>query len=115
MTTTALTIADIADKAADVIEVNGYCKWSLYNFNQFREGIDPKRCQVDVIGAINIAIHGTPLYNRTGQGWAVEQAVEAHISAPSIASWCSRRGNGKTEAIRLLRDTAANLRVGATA
>lgn len=64
-----------------------------------------------MIGAINYAIHGTPRY--TGGNplvHAAEQALNARITAPSVAAWCDYKGNGKAKAIDLLRVTADSLR-----
>lgn len=114
MTTTApadTTIADVLDKAAEHIETVGYCKKYLYNVRQAANGLPLNQCQVDVIGAINVAVHGTPRHvGGDPLTQLTEQALEARIAAPSVAAWCDYPGNGKDTAINLLRDTAAELR-----
>lgn len=112
--TTAVTdeeIAVVCDKAADHIDAVGYCKKYLYSVRQAENGLPLSKCEVDVIGAINTAVHGTPRYvGGNPLTHATEKAIEARIDAPSLAAWCDYRGNGKAKAIALLRDTAASLR-----
>ncbi|KOU59906.1 hypothetical protein ADK57_32060 [Streptomyces sp. MMG1533] len=107
---TDVEIADVCDKAADHIETVGYCKKYLYSVRQAENGLPLDKCEVDVIGAINVAVHGTPRHvGGNPLTHATEKALEARIDAPSIAAWCDHRGNGKAKAIALLRDTAASL------
>jgi hypothetical protein len=114
MTTLAPTdtaIADILDKArAHIIRV-GFCKKYLYSATQANNGLPLAKCAVDLVGAINVAVHGTPRHvGGDPLTWAAEQAVAARIDAPSISTWCDYKGNGKEQAITLLRDTADRLR-----
>jgi hypothetical protein len=112
---TTAEIADVLDKARAHIVAYGFCKKYLYNTNQARNGTPLERCEVDLVGAINYAVHGTPRHvGGDPLTWAAEQALTARIDAPSITTWCDYKGNGKDQAIRLLRDTAAQLRRGAT-
>ncbi|MCX5253550.1 hypothetical protein OOK27_05105 [Streptomyces canus] len=104
-------IAEVCDKAAGHIDAVGYCKKYLYSVRQAENGLPLNQCEVDVIGAINVAVHGTPRYvGGNPLTHATEKAIEARIDAPSIAAWCDYRGNGKAKAIALLRDTADSLR-----
>lgn len=108
---TTIEIADLLDKAADVIDKNGHCKRDLYDHKQAANGTTPAACRVDLIGAINIAAHGTPIY--TGKSlltWRAEDALLARIGEPAIVTWNDARGHGKREVAKLLRDTAAGLR-----
>jgi hypothetical protein len=108
--------ADLIGKAADVIDVNGHCKRDLYDHKQAAGGTKPAGCRVDIIGALNIAAHGTPVYTgRDLRVWAAEQAILARIPEAAIVSWNDARGHGKREAAKLLRDTAASLRAGVAA
>lgn len=103
-------IADLLDKAAAVIDLNGHCKRDLYDHKQ-AAGTKPENCRVDIIGALNIAAHGKPIY--TGRSllvWAAENAILARIDEAAIVTWNDARGRGKREAAKLLRDTAAGLR-----
>ncbi len=108
---TTTEVADLLDKAADVIDRNGHCKRDLYDHKQAAAGTKPSGCRVDLIGAINIAAHGTPVY--TGKSlltWRAEDALLARIGEAAIVTWNDARGHGKREAARLLRDTAASMR-----
>jgi hypothetical protein len=109
-TTTTTEIADVLDKARAHIVRVGFCKKYLYSTPQARNGLPLDRCEVDLIGAINVAVHGTPLHLVTPLTTAVEKAIEARITAPSLAAWCDYKGNGKQQALDLLRDTADRLR-----
>jgi len=112
--TTAVEIADVLDKARAHIVRVGFCKKYLYNTSQARNGTPLDRCEVDLVGAINVAVHGTPRHvGGDPLTWGAEQALTARIDAPSITTWCDYKGNGKDQAIRLLRDTADRLRRGA--
>jgi hypothetical protein len=104
-------IADVLDKArAHIVEV-GFCKKYLYSASQANNGLPLERCAVDLVGAINVAVHGTPRHvGGDPLTWAAEKAVEDRIDAPSISTWCDYKGNGKDKAIALLRDTADRLR-----
>jgi hypothetical protein len=107
-------IADLCDKAATVIDRNGHCKRDLYDHRQAAGGTKPQDCRVDLIGALNVAAHGAPIY--TGKSlltWAAENAILARIPDAAIVTWNDARGRGKREAAKLLRDTAASLRTGA--
>ncbi|MDQ0758764.1 DUF6197 family protein [Streptomyces canus] len=104
-------IAELLDKAADVIDTNGHCKRYLYDTKQAAGGTKLAGCRVDIIGALNIAAHGTPVYTgRDLRVWAAEQAILARIPEAAIVTWNDARGHGNREAAKLLRDTAASLR-----
>lgn len=108
---TTAEIADLCDKAADIIDANGHCKRDLYDHKQAANGTKPANCRVDIIGALNIAAHGVPVY--TGKSllaWRAEDAILARIGDAAIVTWNDAKGHGKREAAKLLRDTAASLR-----
>jgi hypothetical protein len=108
---TTVEIADLCDKAADVIDANGHCKRDLYDHKQAANGTKPANCRVDVIGALNIAAHGVPVYSgKSLLTWRAEEAILARIPHAAIVTWNDARGHGKREAAKLLRDTAAGLR-----
>ncbi|MEV4784079.1 hypothetical protein AB0K53_01245 [Streptomyces tuirus] len=113
-TLTAPADADVAavlDRAADHINKVGYCRKYLYSVRQAENGMPLDTCEVDVIGAINVAVHGTPRHvGGDPLTWAAEKAIAARIEAPSVAAWCDYPGNGKQAALTLLRDTADDLR-----
>ncbi|WP_329376163.1 DUF6197 family protein [Streptomyces sp. NBC_01483] len=108
---TTLEIADVLGKARAHIVMVGFCKKYLYATQQARAGLRIDRCAVDLDGAINVAVHGTPLHlGRDPLTRAAVEAVVARIAAPSLATWCDYKGNGKAQAITLLRDTEDRLR-----
>lgn len=110
-TPTDAEIADACDRARAHIVRFGFYKHYLFNTRQFRDGTPPDRCAVDLDGAINVAMHGTPLHlGRDPFTRAVVVAVLARTNAPSLATWCDYKGNGTAKAIALLRDTAGRLR-----
>lgn len=110
---TAAEKADVCDKAADVIEANGFYRHYLYNATQARGGTALEFCAVDLYGAINIAAGGTPRYTgRDTLAWETEKAVLARSGEFSLVNWCTRPGNDQVAAARLLRDTADQLRDG---
>lgn len=103
--------AEVCDKAADVIEANGFYRHYLYNTKQAAGGTALEFCAVDVYGALNIAATGTPRYaGRSTLAWETEKAVLARTEEFSLATWCTRPGNDKVAAMRLLRETAEALR-----
>ena len=107
----ATDIAAVLDLAADHITTVGYCKKYLYSVSQAATGLPLDKCAVDLIGAINFAVHGTPRHvGGDPLTFAAEQALTARADAPSLAAWCDYPGNGKTLALALLRDTADHLR-----
>lgn len=109
-------IAELCDQAANVIDANGHCKRDLYDHKQAAGGTRLADCRVDIIGALNIAAHDTPVYTgRDLRVWAAEQAILARIPEAAIVTWNDARGHGKREAMKLLRDTAAGLRAGVAA
>jgi hypothetical protein len=112
VTTPAATdIAAVLDLAHDHISTVGYCKKYLYNVTQASTGLPLDKCSVDLIGAINVAVHGTPRHvGGDPLTWAAEQALTARIDAPSLVTWCDYPGSGKTTALALLKDTADALR-----
>jgi hypothetical protein len=113
-TPTDSAVAAVLAQAADHIDAVGYCKRYLYNVRQAEAGLPLDKCEVDVIGAINVAVHGTPRHvGGDPLTWAAEQALTAHTDAPSMAAWCDYPGNGEQTAVTLLRDTAARLREAA--
>lgn len=107
-------IAAVLDLAGDHIAKVGYCKKYLYSVSQAETGLPLEKCAVDLLGAINVAVHGTPRHaGGDPLTWAAEQALADRIDAPSVAAWCDYPGNGKEAALTLLADTADSLREAA--
>lgn len=110
-----VTLADIVDKACDAINANGYCKTYLYDTNQAAGGTALKDCRIDLFGAINIAVHGTPRWVGGNNLVALaEKAVTADCGTVSLAAWMTQKGRNKREALALLKRTSARLRAEAT-
>lgn len=115
MTTTAPTRTDLAeliDQAAAVIAANGLAKRYLYDTRQAANGTPVEHCRVDIIGALNVAAHGTPRYASSPLVHAAERALEKHIEHASIVSWNDEKGRHADDAIVLLKTVAAQLRAG---
>lgn len=108
---TTTEVADLLGKAADVIDTNGHCRRDLYDHRQAAAGTQPANCRVDIIGALNIAAHGVPVYDgRSVLVWRAEEAILARIPDPAIVTWNDAKGRNKTQVAKLLRDTAASVR-----
>ncbi|MFB6776505.1 hypothetical protein ACFCX0_03530 [Streptomyces sp. NPDC056352] len=107
---TARERADILDKAAKVIEANGFFKHYLWDTKQGAAGTALQNCRVDITGAIAIALFDSPCYAGSPRVRAVEQALVDRINAPSLAAWCGYPGNRQRQALQLIRDTADALR-----
>lgn len=114
-TPTAVEIADLCDKAADVITANGHQKRHLYDDTQAAGGTPLSQCRVDVFGALNIADHGWPLYCGRPLVAAAEKAVQAHLGALSLPIWNDSPKRTTDNVIHALRDTATSLREAVTA
>lgn len=98
--------ADVLDKAAKVIEANGFHKPFLWDTKQAAAGTPLENCRVDIIGAIAIVLCGNPRYSISPRVRSAEQALTGRCNAPSVAAWCTYPGNGKAAAVALLRSTA---------
>ncbi|MFI8360753.1 hypothetical protein ACIGD1_11395 [Streptomyces sp. NPDC085612] len=95
--------------AADVIETAGFHRRYFWDTAQAQSGVPPHLCRVDVSGALAIALHGHPAMVHTPDVRAVEHLLVARLNAPSLAAWYARRPT-REQALRLLRDTAHDLR-----
>lgn len=116
------SLADVLDKAADVIDANGHHKRWLYDQHQASGGTPKKSCRVCVYGALNVAISGEPIYSGVPEESAlVEAAGEAlrrHLGLRPIdlvaEEWNDTPGRTAEDVTTALRGTAAELRAGAT-
>ncbi|MER6350573.1 hypothetical protein ABT186_01650 [Streptomyces sp. NPDC001634] len=116
ITTTAITaveLAELIDKAAAVIARNGLAKRYLYDTRQADTGLPLDQCRVDIIGALNVAAHGTPRYATSRIVYAAERALEQRIEHASIVTWVDQTGRDADDAIVLLKTVAAELRTEA--
>ena len=103
-------LADLCDKAAEIINTNGHHKRYLYNTKQAETGLPLDRCRVDITGALNIAAHGTPRYAGSPLVFAVETVLAKRVGLASIVVWNDQQGRTKGDAVTLLRETAEALR-----
>ena len=107
---TAVELAELCDKAAAVIARNGLAKRYLYDTRQADTGLPLDQCRVDIIGALNIAAHGSPRYGQSPLVYAAERALEKRIDRASVVVWVDEQGRDRDDAIVLLKTTAAELR-----
>ncbi|MFI8872397.1 DUF6197 family protein [Streptomyces sp. NPDC055243] len=124
---TATDIADVLDKAVQVIDRVGWHRGYLYDEEQYEEGTAFGECRVDTLGAINTAVTGSPLLgvskhrleDRIELADATALAVARHLKIPAIprqiAWWNDELDRKQDDVIQAFRDTAAELRAGATA
>lgn len=103
---TAREHADVLYKAAKVLDANGFFRHYLWDTKQEAAGTPLQDCRVDILGAIAIALYESPCYAGSPRVRAVEQELVDRINAPSLAAWSTYPGNGQTQALQLIRDTA---------
>lgn len=108
-------LADLCDKAADVISTNGHHRRYLYDTKQAQSGLALDQCRVDILGALNIAAHGTPRYAGSPLVFAAETVLSQRIDRASLVVWNDEKGRSEDDAVTLLKQTAAELRAEAAA
>jgi hypothetical protein len=109
--TTPAEIADILDKAADHIETVGWFQGGLYDM--YRDPAKPPtECRVCAMGAINVALHGSPLFPPYGDdAHDIAEYVERRLGADAeMATWNDMPGRTQDEVTAVFRETAAELR-----
>lgn len=111
---TALETADLCDHAAQVLVMNGLNKRHLYDTRQADGGTELIACRVDVIGALNIAAHGTPRYASSRIVQAAERALLDHLKVVALVPWNDAPECTADDVVQALHDTATNLRAGET-
>jgi hypothetical protein len=99
-------IANVIEKAAEIVEKNGLHKGYLYDEAKADEGVKPAECPVDVVGAINIAVFGKPSWpSEEHPGSLLAQAaalaLEETVGKP-VPAW-------NDEADRVVDDVVTNL------
>ncbi|WP_432139737.1 DUF6197 family protein [Streptomyces sp. bgisy154] len=107
---TRTDLIDVLEAAAAIIGTNGLNKRYLYNTKQAAAGIPLAECRVDIIGALNMAAHGTPRYAATPIVTAAEQALLQRIDTASLVAWNDQPGRNEDDAVTLLAAVAAELR-----
>lgn len=110
-------IADILDKAAEVIDRNGHHKGYLYDEEQADSGLLVQCCRVDVVGAINVAVFGVPRWPADDHaGSPLAQAAVLALQETAgrpVPGWNDEAGRTSDSAITALWDTSERLRKGA--
>lgn len=112
-TPTELELADLCDKAADIIATNGHHQRYLYDTKQAETGLPLNQCRVDILGALNIVAHDTPRYAGSPLVFAAESLLVQRIDRASLVVWNDEKGRSKDDAITLLKQTATELRTEA--
>ncbi len=117
--TATLTVADVCDRAAALIERNGWHHGGYYRANAHSK---PADCPMCVRGAINTAVFGEPVPGLPGAvAWLhvefAEQAVREFLDlgTNSLAKWNDAEGRTYTEVIAALRGAAQTERERAAA
>jgi hypothetical protein len=109
-------VADVLDRAVAHIESVGWFQGDLYD-----NYTDPRRpsneCPVCAIGALNVALHGTPRFPLERQpdgldAHDVADIVKILIDDIDLADWNDAQGRTQKEVTALLREAAAELRRG---
>lgn len=107
-------IADVLDKAADVIDRNGHHKGYLYDEAKADDGLLVQCCPVDVVGAINVAVFDVPRWpaedhpdSRLAQ--AAVLALQETVGEP-VPGWNDDETRTQDDVITSLWDTAERLR-----
>lgn len=114
---TVTATADLLDKAAQIIEANGWLQDDYYDFTESQVmQKQPKECRVCAYGALNIAATGAPSPHAVDEEVdVVEDAADAVTSVLGIegldlAAWNDVPGRTAQEVIDGMRTTAAALR-----
>ena len=109
-----IEIADALDRAADHIETVGWLQGDLYDDYTDR-GQPLTKCRVCAMGALNVALHGTPLFPLGLQdddltAHEVAEYVERSLNGVELADWNDAADRTQDDVTTLLRRTAAELR-----
>lgn len=101
--------ADVLDRAAEIIEHNGWAQ-GQYFVPEF--GKAPEDCRVCAIGAINVALYAAkptvlPSQERT---FPLSSVVEWYLDVYDLAEWNDAKDRTAEEVIAALRGAAADER-----
>jgi hypothetical protein len=107
-------VADICDKAADVIDRNGHHQGYLYDETTADDGLLLQACPVDAVGAVNVAVFGKPrwpaeVHAGSPLAQAAVLALEETVGGP-VPGWNDEAGRTGEEVITALWETAERLR-----
>lgn len=114
MNKTRPELADVLDKAADHIDTVGWWQGSLYNDTYKPVTARP----VCAMGAINMALYGTPQFpplarRENYETYQVADLLKPRIGNSELSDWNDAEGRTQAEVTALMRETAAELRRGA--
>lgn len=110
-------IAAALDAAADHIDKVGWFQGDLYD--DYTNPLRPlTECRVCAIGALNVALYGTPRFPAAVDRGAltahdVADFLRSRHGGGELAEWNDAEGRTQAEVTGLLRATAAELRGGA--
>lgn len=107
-------VADILDKAADVIDRNGHHKGYLYSEAKADDGLLLQACPVDAVGAINVAVFGKPRWPAEDHpggplAQAAVLALQETVEQP-VPGWNDAPERTQEDVITHLWETAERLR-----
>jgi hypothetical protein len=116
MSANLVAIADVLDLAAGHIDKFGWIQGDLWDVVAEREK-PPSECPVCAMGALNMALHGTPRFPEVRPGdlaaHDVADYLERRLDGTELADWNDAPERTRDEVTRLFRETAAELRGGA--
>lgn len=107
-------IADVIDKAAEIIDRNGHHQGYLYDETKADGGLLLQACPVDTVGAINIAVFGKPRWPAEDHpdcllAQAAVEALQKTIGKP-IVGWNDETERTQDDVITSLWETSERLR-----
>lgn len=116
---TPTAIADVLDKAADIIDRNGWHQGDLYDGHQADVGVPVSECRVCAIGAINTAISGQATADLAGYDLLLAGLAETCIDEVldqgwwTVPEWNDAAGRTQDDVTTALRNAAARMREAA--
>lgn len=107
-------IADVIDKAAEIIDRNGHHQGYLYDEDQADGGLLLKFCRVDAVGAINIAVFDMPRWPAEDNpssplAQAAVLALQETVGKP-VPGWNDEDERTQDDVITFLWETSERLR-----
>jgi len=101
-------------RAAEAVLRNGLHRGSYYDAGQAADGVRPRDCRVDVVGAVRIAIFGTPIPadldeskdQRYGEALEHLTAWVRYAYGIRMFAWFDRARNTAEDTATDLRDAA---------
>ncbi|MFJ9633706.1 hypothetical protein ACIRU8_39040 [Streptomyces sp. NPDC101175] len=107
-------VADVLDKAVDIIDRNGHHRGYLYDEESADRGLLLQTCPVDAVGAINTAVFGKPRWpaedhpgSRLAQ--AAVEALQETVGEP-VPGWNDGEARTQDDVITAFWETAERLR-----